>query len=160
MKDRVMYGMLIGITMLEQFRPYFRKHISNVLDHHEYFLLSAMMILSIITMYVVYLVWISGTTTLGTMTTNLSELSCTEVFFIFVLSSLTVITGLLIFELDKNHNTPLLNSVLLKSISTISVICVGVVIFEERYKIHQVIGLGLIVLGIYLATQKNLYNKL
>ena len=151
-----MYAILLGLTLLKPFRPYFRKHISDVLDHHEYFLLSTIMILFIIFMYIVYLVLISGKTTVGKMLTNMSGLSYTEILAIFVLSSLTVISGLLLFELDKNHNTPLFNSILLKSISTISVICIGVFVFGEKYKIHQVIGVVLILAGIYLASKKNL----
>lgn len=152
-----MYGILLGLTLLKPFRPYFRKHISDILDHHEYFLLSTMMILFIIFMYILYLIFISRTTTVGTMLKNVSCLSCTEVIAIFLLSCLTVISGLLIFELDKNHNTPLINDVLLKSISTIAVICAGVFVFEEKYKIHQVGGIGLVMVGIFLASQKNLF---
>jgi drug/metabolite transporter (DMT)-like permease len=151
-----MYGILLGLTLLKPFRPYFRKHISDILDHHEYFLLSTLMILFIIFMYTVYLVCISKTTTVGKMLENVSCLSCTEVSAIFVLSCLTVISGLLIFELDKNHNTPLMNDVLLKSMSTIAVICVGVFIFKEKYKIHQVGGIGLVIAGLYLASRKNI----
>jgi drug/metabolite transporter (DMT)-like permease len=107
-------------------------------------------------MYIAYLVFISQTTTVGTMLENIYCLSCTEVIAIFVLSCLTVITGLLVFELDKNYNTPLMNEILLKSMSTIAVICVGVFIFEEKYKIHQIGGIGMVIMGIYLASRKNL----
>ena len=155
-----MYGILFGLTLLKPFRPYFRKHISDILDHHEYFLLSTMMILFIIFLYIVYLVFISRTTTVGKMLENMSCLSCTEFMAIFVLSCLTVISGLLVFELDKKYNTPLMNDVLLKSMSTIAVICVGVFIFEEKYKIHQIVGIGLVIAGIYLASRKNLNNIL
>ena len=152
---------MFGLTFLKPLRPYFRKHISDILDHHEYFLLSTMMILFIIFMYIAYLVFISQTTTVGTMLKNISCLNCTEVIAIFVLSCLTVITGLLVFELDKNYNTPLMNEILLKSMSTIAVICVGVFIFKEKYKIHQIFGIGLIIVGIYLASRKNLaFNRL
>ena len=151
-----MYLILFGLTLLKPLRPYFRKHISDVLDHHEYFLLSTMMILWIIFMYIAYLVFISRTTTVGTMIENISCLSFSEVIAIFVLSCLTVITGLLVFELDKNHNTPLMNEILLKSMSTIAVICVAVFIFKEKYKIHQIGGIALVMIGIYLASRKNL----
>ena len=99
------------------------------MDHHEYVLLSAMMIFFIILMYTVYLVLISGNTTFTTLVANLSKLHCGEVFVVFLLSCFTVASGLLMFELDKNHNTPLMNSIFIKAISTIFVICVGKEIF-------------------------------
>ena len=98
------------------------------------------MILVIIIIYVVYLVLISGTTSFGMMSTNISQISYPELFVVFVLSCFTVMSGLVIFELDKNYNTPLLNSIFIKAISLISVICVGVFIFEEHYKIQKITG--------------------
>ena len=151
-----MYLILFGLTLLKPLRPYFRKHISDILDHHEYFLLSTLMILFIIFMYIAYLLFVSQTTTVKTMLENISSLSYTEVIAIFVLSCLTVITGLLVFELDKTYNTPLMNEILLKSMSTIAVICVGIFIFKEKYKIHQIGGILLVIIGIYLASRKNL----
>ena len=151
-----MYLILFGLTLLKPLRPYFRKHISDILDHHEYFLLSTLMILFIIFMYIAYLLFVSQTTTVKTMLENISSLSYTEVIAIFVLSCLTVITGLLVFELDKTYNTPLMNEILLKSMSTIAVICVGIFIFKEKYKIHQIGGILLVIIGLYLASRKNL----
>jgi drug/metabolite transporter (DMT)-like permease len=89
------------------------------------------------------------------MSTNISKISYPEFFIVFMLSCFTVISGLVIFELDKNYNTPLINSIFIKAISFISVICVGVFIFKESYKIHQILGICLIIIGIYLASQKN-----
>ena len=148
-----MYALFLGITMLSQFRPYFRRYISDTLDHHEYFLLSAIMILFVISLYVIHLIHISGQTSFDKLIGNMSKLSYIEMLAVFVLSIFTVISGLLIFELDKNHNTPLMNSIIIQSFSTISVVCVGVIIFEERYKMHQVLGVILIILGIYLASK-------
>lgn len=151
-----MYLLFFGITLLNQFRPYFRKYISDTLDHHEFFLLSAIMILFVISLYIVHLIHISGHTSMGTLLGNMAKLSYIEVLAVFILSTFTVISGLLIFELDKNHNNPLVNSIILKALSMIAVVCVGVFVFEEKYKIHQVLGVGLIILGIFLASKKKM----
>jgi drug/metabolite transporter (DMT)-like permease len=151
-----MYLLFFGITLLNQFRPYFRKYISDTLDHHEFFLLSAIMILFVITLYIIHLIHISGHTSMSTLMGNMAKLSYIEVFAVFILSTFTVISGLLIFELDKNHNNPLVNSIILKALSMIAVVCVGVFVFEEKYKMHQVLGVGLIILGIFLASKKKL----
>jgi drug/metabolite transporter (DMT)-like permease len=93
---------------------------------------------------------------MSTLMGNMAKLSYIEVFAVFILSTFTVISGLLIFELDKNHNNPLVNSIILKALSMIAVVCVGVFVFEEKYKMHQVLGVGLIILGIFLASKKKL----
>jgi len=69
---------------------------------------------------------------------------------------LTVMTGLLIFELDQNYNTPLMNSVFIKSISTIALIFIGMFVFNETYEMHQIFGIFLVILGIYFTSQKSL----
>ena len=150
-----MYNFFLGITFLQQFRPYFRKHISNTLDPHEYVLLNTLAILIIIILYVSYL-FITQKTTHSKLISNIKSLSYSECGCILMLAILTVVSGLLIFELDKNFNTPLINSMFLKAISMIALICVGIFIFKEKYKMHQYIGLLLVLLGMYLISQKTL----
>lgn len=150
-----MYDIFLGITFLQQFRPYFRKHISNSLDPHEYVLLNTLTILIVIILYITYL-FITQKTTHTKFISNIQSLSYTECSCIIMLAILTVISGLLIFELDKNYNTPLINSMFLKAISMIALICVGIFIFKEKYKLHQFIGLLLVLLGMFFISQKNL----
>lgn len=151
-----MYGIFVGIAFLQQFRPYFRKYISNILDKHEYFFLNTMMILFIISLYIVYLLT-TKKTTFSKIISNIQSLQYTEVGCLLFMSCVTVISGLLIFELDKNYNTPLMNSVYLRSISTIVLIFIGIFIFNESYECHQLFGIFLIILGIYLVSQKQIF---
>ncbi len=150
-----MYDIFLGITFLQQFRPYFRKHISNTLNPHEYVLLNTLAIMIIIMLYIGYLC-ITKKTTHSKLVSNIKSLSYSECGCIMLLAILTVVSGLLIFELDKNYNTPLMNTMFLKSISTIVLICVGIFIFKEKYKMHQYIGFFLVLCGMYLISQKTL----
>ena len=150
-----MYDIFLGLSFLQQFRPYFRKHISNTLDPHEYVLLNTITIMLIILLYVGYL-FITQKTTHIKFISNVKSLSYIECGCIIMLAILTVVSGLLIFELDKNYNTPLINTIFLKAISTVALICVGIFIFEEKYKIHQFAGILLILIGMYLISQKTL----
>lgn len=150
-----MYSIFIGLTFLQQFRPYFRKYISNSLDSHEYFLLNTMIILFIISLYIVYLLT-TKKTTFSKMISNIKSLKYSEFGCLLIMAVLTVMTGLLIFELDQNYNTPLMNSVFIKSISTIALIFIGMFVFNETYEIHQIFGIFLVILGIYLTSQKSL----
>jgi drug/metabolite transporter (DMT)-like permease len=150
-----MYEIFLGLSFLQQFRPYFRKHISNTLDPHEYFLLNTITILFIILSYIAYML-VAQKTNCFKIISNIKSLTRTEIGCVFMLAALSVISGLLIFELDKNYNTPLVNTIFLKSISMIAVVCVGIFIFKENYKIHQFIGILMVILGMYLISQKTL----
>ena len=150
-----MYSIFIGLTFLQQFRPYFRKYISNSLDSHEYFLLNTMIILFIISLYIVYLLT-TKKTTFSKIISNIQSLKYSEFGCLLIMACLTVITGIFIFELDQNYNTPLMNSIFLKSISTIALIFIGMFIFNETYEMHQIFGIFLVILGIYLTSQKSL----
>ena len=152
-----MYGIFLGLSFLQQFRPYFRKHISNTLDPHEYVLLNTIMIMIIIMLYMSYLL-IAQKTTPFKIISNIKSLSYTECGCITILAILTVASGLLIFELDKNYNTPLINSIFLKAISMIAIICVGIFIFKEKYKMHQFVGFLLMLIGMYLISQNKMID--
>ena len=149
-----MYSLFIGLTFLQQFRPYFRKYISSTLEAHEYVLLNTVLILVLLLMYVMYLLCMRKTT-LSKLKKNVLSLSTGERICLLVMALLTVLAGLLIFELDKNYNTPLMNSMYLKALSTIALLVVGVLIFKEYYNIHQVLGVVLILLGIYITSIKH-----
>jgi drug/metabolite transporter (DMT)-like permease len=73
---------------------------------------------------------------------------------IVIISLLLVFSSLLIYELDKNHNTPFINNMLLKTGSVIVLITVSVCIFGEKYTLKQIMGIFLIFIGIYLVMQK------
>ena len=148
-----MYSLFIGLTFLQQFRPYFRKYISSTLEAHEYVLLNTVLILVLLLMYVMYLLCMRKTT-LSKLKKNVLSLSTGERICLLVMALLTVLAGLLIFELDKNYNTPLMNSMYLKALSTIALLVVGVLIFKEYYNIHQVLGVVLILLGMYMTSIK------
>jgi uncharacterized membrane protein len=150
-----MYNIFLGLTFLQQFRPYFRKHISNTLDPHEYFLLNAMAIMVLISMYIAFLL-LTKKTSCGKIMSNIKTLNGSEIGCILMLALITVISGLLLFELDKNYNTPLINSMFLKACSLIALVCVGIFIFRENYKIHQFMGIFLVILGMYLISRNTL----
>jgi uncharacterized membrane protein len=144
-----------GISILQQFRPYFRKHISDKLDNHEYLFLNSVIICIIISVYLIFLVSIEHTN-INKLLNKYKSLTLTELFFLTLLCIVTVISGIFIYELDKNHNTPFLNSIYLKLASVLALFCVGVFMFKENYKIHQIIGVAIIILGIFLVSTKKL----
>jgi len=85
---------------------------------------------------------------------NIGKLSFTQILCIFGISISIVASSIFLFELDKNYNTPLINMIILRTTSIILTILVGIFLFEEKYTITQIIGLGVTILGVYLMTNK------
>jgi len=146
-----MYGYLIGTTFLKSMNPYFRKHILNTLNPREYFYLNTIFVF--ILMVLVFFSFESEKS-IQHMFHNYKKLEYTQFGCIFIISVLLVASSLLLYELDKNHNTPLINNILLKTGSIIVLIVVGVGIFGEKYTWKQILGLILTFTGIYLVMDK------
>jgi drug/metabolite transporter (DMT)-like permease len=85
---------------------------------------------------------------------NYKKLKVSQIGCIFIISFLLVASSILLYELDKKYNTPLINTILLKTGSIIVLIVIGVGIFGENYSWSQILGILLTVTGIYLIMQK------
>ena len=146
-----MYGYLIGTTFLKSMNPYFRKHILNTLNPREYFYLNTIFVFILMTL--VFLLFESEKS-IEQMIRNYKKLEYTQLGCIFIISIILVASSLLLYELDKNYNTPLINNILLKTGSIIVLIVVGVGMFGEKYTWKQIIGIMLTFTGIYLVMDK------
>jgi drug/metabolite transporter (DMT)-like permease len=85
---------------------------------------------------------------------NYRSLSFTQLGALFVMAFLAVGSSIFIYEFDKNYNTPLINSMFMRTASTISLILVGIFLFEERYSWKQIAGVFLTIFGVLLISQK------
>lgn len=146
-----MYGYLIGTTFLKSLNPYFRKHILNTLDPREYFYLNSFFVFILM---ILIFIFFETSETIEKMVSNYKKLKISQMACIVMISLLLVLSSLLIYELDKNHNTPFINNMLLKTGSVIVLITVSVCIFGEKYTLKQIIGILLIFIGMYLVMQK------
>jgi len=148
-----MYPFFACLAVLQQSRPYFRKYISDKLNHHEYFFLMSLFVLIITIFYLVYLS-LASDVSVKQMTKNMMSLNFMEIGSVIVLSALTVLSGIMLFEFDKNYNTPLINTIFIKSIGALSIVFIGVVIFEETYTYMNWLGILMILIGLYLVMSK------
>ena len=146
-----MYGYLLGTTFLKSMNPYFRKHILNTLNPREYFYLNTIFVF--VLMILVFLLFESEKS-IEQMICNYKKLEYTQFGCIFIISILLVSSSLLLYELDKNYNTPLINNILLKTGSIIVLIVIGVAMFGEKYPWKQILGIALTFTGIYLVMDK------
>ncbi len=150
-----MLNFVIGTTFLKSIVPYFRKHILGTLNSDEFLLLNSTIIFVIILIiFVIKILTGEQEKTMKQIINNYKKMTYIQVIFITIIALLTVMSSLFIYELDKKHNTPLINSILLRSFSIISMILVGVFIFGELYSWVQIVGVILAIFGLFLIIQK------
>ena len=150
-----MYHYLVGLTIFKAMSPYLRKHVLLTLESREYFYLITFFILFL--SIFIFLVF-ETKSSIKRMITNYQNLEYTHYICIFIISLLAITSSLFLFELDKQYNTPLVNSILLKTISIFVLIGTSLFIFGEKYSWTQIIGIFLTFIGIILVMNKDIFE--
>jgi uncharacterized membrane protein len=145
-----MYEYLFGITILKISNPYFRKHILYSLDPHDLLFINGIIMFIIISLVFLYQITVNNT--LKKTIANYKKLSYTQILCLIILCCMAIASSLLLFELDKNHNTPFINHVFLKAGSIILLLLISIFLFEEKYNYCQIIGIILTIIGIVMVT--------
>uniref|UniRef100_A0A6C0AZP0 Uncharacterized protein n=1 Tax=viral metagenome TaxID=1070528 RepID=A0A6C0AZP0_9ZZZZ len=146
-----MYYYILGLTFLKSLNPYFRKHILNILESHELLFINTLIISFIVLSIFIYKC-LFGNTFYKSLE-KYKRLTFGHYSCILMICIFTVLSTLFVYELDKNFNTPFLNSIFIKVATILFVFLAGVFLFEEKYTMKQIIGLFLTIFGVYLITQ-------
>jgi drug/metabolite transporter (DMT)-like permease len=85
---------------------------------------------------------------------NYRKLTIMQILSLCVMAFLAVGSSIFIYEFDINYNTPLINSMFIKIASTLSLVVIGIFLFEEKYSWKQIFGVFLTILGVILIAQK------
>lgn len=144
-----MISHLIGITLMGSTRPYFRKHVLDTLDTHDFLFINALFIAIIIFCWFLYTYFFEKNIIKKTYK-NCCELTPAQFGSLFMIALLTVLSSYLIIDIDKNYNTPSLNNIIIKAVSIISLFLVGMIIFNETYNLRQIVGILFCLLGIVI----------
>jgi len=65
-------------------------------------------------------------------------------------SVLTIMGTYFLISVDKNYGDPLINRLLVKVLTTIIAIIIGVYLFEEQFSIAKIFGVVLLLAGFYI----------
>lgn len=141
-----MFPFVVITGILKTFSPYLRKNILLSLDPHDYLFLNTFIIFIFSLVYLIYKIFFENHDLLR-MITRYKSLSVTQVIFVVLIGIITIISSLLVLNLDKYYNTPLINSMLLKLLSAVLLLLTGIFIFHEKYNYKQLLGLFLAVIG-------------
>lgn len=149
-----MYQYMFGLSILKSFTPYFRKHVLTTLNSHDLLFINTFFIFSIVFLFFLYKLFFDKSKPLIETFKNYKSLSLTQVVALFVMAFLAVGSSIFVYEFDKKYNTPLINSMFMRTASTISLILVGIFLFEEKYSWKQISGVFFTIFGVYLISQK------
>jgi drug/metabolite transporter (DMT)-like permease len=140
----------IGITsILKTFTPYFRKHILDSLESHEYLFLNTFLVAFFVLLYFLYK-FLFHDKSLDKLIDKIHNLTLLQVIYFLLIAFITVSSSIVIINFDKYYNTPLINSLLIKGLAAILLILVGVFIYKEKYNYKQLFGIFLTIVGIFL----------
>ena len=145
----IMISHVVGLTLIGSMRPYFRKHVLNTLETHDFLFMNAFIIAIIIFCFFTYTYFFENHVIKKTYK-NCCQLTFTQMLSLVIIACFTVFSSFLIIDIDKNFNTPSLNFIIIKSVSILALFLVGIFIFKESYNVKQTIGILLTVSGILI----------
>ena len=144
-----MFHFVVLTGILKTFSPYLRKNILLTLDPHDYLFLNTFIIFIFSVIYLLYKI-IFQNHSFENMIHKYTTLSLTQVLFALLIGFVTIVSSIVIINLDKYYNTPLINSMIMKILSAILLLFTGIFIFKEKYSYKQLIGLLLALIGGFL----------
>jgi drug/metabolite transporter (DMT)-like permease len=148
-----MYFYLAITTFLKTLNPYFRKHILDSLESHEYLFLNTFFVAFFVLLYFIYKLLFHDTF-FNKLINKINNLSILQIIYFMIIAFITITSSIVIINLDKYFNSPLINSLLSKCISAILLLIVGIFIFKEKYNLKQIFGIFLTIIGIFLVSCK------
>jgi drug/metabolite transporter (DMT)-like permease len=140
--------------MLKSISPYFRKHVLNHLDSHDFFFINTLFIFSILSLFFIYRYLFDKS--FDQSVKKITSMKFTHLGCIFAIAVLTIVSSITIMELDKNYNTPFINSILMRIFSTIALVLVSIFIFKEKYTRLQILGICMTIAGVFLISNKSI----
>jgi drug/metabolite transporter (DMT)-like permease len=148
-----MYLYLFIIQILKTCNIYFRKHLLDSLETHEYLFINTFLIACFVVFFCIYKILYENFS-FKKLLVKVKNFSFLQIAFLIIIAIVTMSSSFFFINIDKNHNTPLINRLLSKVLSTILLVLVGVFFFKEKYNYKQYIGIFLTIIGIYLTINK------
>ena len=133
-------------TILKTFSPYMRKHIIDDLNAHEYLILNTAVVFLIVSVFLFYKIMFSKET-VTRIVSKYKQLTTVQILCVLTISLMTVISAIMVVNLEKYMSNTVVSSTLMKTASTALLVLTGYFIFEEKYTSLQLVGVFLAVIG-------------
>jgi drug/metabolite transporter (DMT)-like permease len=148
-----MYFLLTVTSLLKTFNPYLRKDLLNSLEGDEYLFINTFFLAIFTFFYFIYKT-ISHNDMVENLVNKMYNLTFLQVVYCMLIAFITIISSIVIINLDKNFNTPFINSMISKGIAAIFVLFVATIIYKEKYNLKQIFGVFLTITGLLLINCK------
>lgn len=149
-----MYSVLLGVSLMKSMRPFFKKNVLHTIDEDDFLYLNTFFIGLFVVIYFFYSKNKNKTKNTKAIVDKFKNMTFLEISSMIFVSLFTVVSTVLLLQMDKSQQTPFINSMLTKGFSTILVIMIGMVVYKENYNKLQILGIGLILLGTYFISNK------
>ena len=146
-----MYNILLGVAMLKSIRPVFKKNVMQSIDNYSYLLLNTLFISIFVVLYFIYLN--SKNVKFTQVVDNCKSMNVVQVISMILISFLTIISTILIMNMDQSSLSTT-SVTIMKSISSIILVLLGIFIYKEKYNFTQIYGVILTIVGIYFISSK------
>lgn len=146
-----MYNILLGVTMLKSIRPVFKKNVMLSIDNYSYLLLNTLFISIFVMLYFIYLN--SKNVKFTQVVDNCKSMNVVQVISMILISFLTIISTILVMNMDQSSLSTT-SVTIMKSISSIILVLLGIFIYKEKYNFTQIYGVILTIVGIYFISSK------
>lgn len=143
-----MYHYLFGASIMKSFRPFFTKHLLDTVSEFEFMIIHTFGVALILVVLFSYEQFINQNHT--KIIKTIGRLSNYQIFCVFALSTLTVVSSLMVLTTYKFISSPVVNTMILKGVSTMTLLLIGTFVFRESYSLTQLIGAIIIVVGIIM----------
>lgn len=146
-----MFNILFGITMMKSMRPIFRKSVMQSIDNYSYLLLNTLFIALFVVLYFMYLN--SKNVKFTEVVGNCKTMGIVQIISMLLVSFLTITSTILIMNMDQSQLSTT-SITIMKSISTIFLVLLGIFIYKEHYNFTQLYGVLLTIVGIFFLSSK------
>lgn len=140
---------LLGITLLKSLRPIFRKNVMESIDTYSYLLLNTIFICIFIVLYFYYLHVKEIKFT--SIVDNCKNMNCIQLISMILISFLTVLSTVILMN---QNNISSISGTIMKSLSTIILVLIGIFLYREKYSYIQLYGVLLTIVGIFFISSK------
>jgi multidrug transporter EmrE-like cation transporter len=139
---------LLGASFLKSLRPFLTKSLTAKLPKLEFILLHTLATLAVVAVVLGYQAAMHGAH--RQVLANVCALDGYHVSCIVGLALMTVASSWLVLEAYQFVSSALAHAMLMRSITVIMLVVVGMFLFDETYTYTQLFGVALIVVGMVL----------
>ena len=118
---------------------------------HSFLLLNTLFIAIFVVLYFIYLN--SKNVKFMEVVENCKSMNIVQIISMILISFLTITSTILIMNMDQSSLSTTTITIM-KSLSTIILVLLGVFIYKEKYNFTQIYGVLLTVIGIYFLSNK------